>query len=409
MKIGLLAYHFASNFGAVLQLLSTYMYLQHHGHTPIIINYIPADLQASYLSTTPPAQVEAQRNMRRQLWHETELCRNDADIARVIEHEHIDAVIIGSDAVMQHHPLLERVAFPCRTIVGLTRQTSDQRYPNPFWATWQSLLSRKVNFACMSASCQDSRYRLATPSARRGMGSQLMKASYVSVRDEWTRGMVNYLTRGCIDPPITPDPVFAFNQNAAELIPSHQAVLQKFHLPERYVLVSFLNTSQPTMNQQWLNRFCELMKQQGLTPVKLPYAHADAYGRMEHSVPFPLTPLEWYALIKYSAGYVGNNMHPIVISLHNSVPFYSFDTYGTRHFNGLTGSDRSSKIKLLLHDAGLDEQRCRCLGKRFTLPRPELVADALLHTNREKEGDLAARYLDGYNLMMHNLLNSLAR
>ena len=48
-----------------------------------------------------------------------------------------------------------------------------------------------------------------------------------------------------------------------------------------------------------------------------------------HSIELPLPTLDWYYLIKYSQGYIGELMHPIIVSLHNSVPFYCFDQYGT--------------------------------------------------------------------------------
>ena len=57
MKIGLLAYHSAINFGATLQLLSTYMYLKNHAHSPIVINWVAADLEESYSNYTPAVQL----------------------------------------------------------------------------------------------------------------------------------------------------------------------------------------------------------------------------------------------------------------------------------------------------------------------------------------------------------------
>lgn len=45
-------------------------------------------------------------------------------------------------------------------------------------------------------------------------------------------------------------------------------------------------------------------------------------------IDLPLSPLDWYYLIKYSQGYVGELMHPIIVCLHNSIPFFCFDQYG---------------------------------------------------------------------------------
>ena len=46
MRIGLLAYHSAINFGATLQLLSTYMFFKNNGYEPIVINWVASDLEA---------------------------------------------------------------------------------------------------------------------------------------------------------------------------------------------------------------------------------------------------------------------------------------------------------------------------------------------------------------------------
>lgn len=47
---------------------------------------------------------------------------------------------------------------------------------------------------------------------------------YISVRDSWTRDMVVSITHDKIIPPVTPDPVFAFNENAGFLVPSEESL-----------------------------------------------------------------------------------------------------------------------------------------------------------------------------------------
>ena len=81
MKIGLLAYHSACNFGATLQLLSTFCYLRNNGYDPIIINWIPKDLEEFYVRRTPEVQYNMQKELRSNLWKETELCRTSKDVA----------------------------------------------------------------------------------------------------------------------------------------------------------------------------------------------------------------------------------------------------------------------------------------------------------------------------------------
>ena len=42
----------------------------------------------------------------------TELCHDSKEVAEVLEKNDIKNVIIGSDAVAQHHPFLSRIVFP---------------------------------------------------------------------------------------------------------------------------------------------------------------------------------------------------------------------------------------------------------------------------------------------------------
>ena len=45
MKIGILTFYRVVNFGANLQALSTYRYLEKNGHTPVMINYQSVEMQ----------------------------------------------------------------------------------------------------------------------------------------------------------------------------------------------------------------------------------------------------------------------------------------------------------------------------------------------------------------------------
>ena len=61
MKIGLLTYHWVANYGANLQTLSTYCYLENNGYTPIIINWVPDDAMASYKESASEEQIKTHR------------------------------------------------------------------------------------------------------------------------------------------------------------------------------------------------------------------------------------------------------------------------------------------------------------------------------------------------------------
>ena len=405
MKIGLLAYHSAINFGATLQLLSTYMYLKNHGHYPVIINWVAADMESDYDNGSPTAQLSAHRQLRKLLWHETSLCRTEQDVAEAIKAEGIEAVIIGSDAVCQHHTKRERTIFPCRKIIAIEPATSDRLFPNPFSALWNDLLPHPIPVAVLSASSQDSQYKYFPKTTCAAMKKQIMSYNYVSVRDAWTQDMFVYVTKGASMPEVTPDPVFAFEQNAGSLLPSKEETLRRYNLPEKYILLSFIN--ERTVSQQWINSFQETAAADGYTCVKLPFSQKDGFGKMRKNIPLPLSPLDWFAIIKYSSGYVGNNMHPIVVSLHTGTPFFSFDNYGLKRFNGLLASDRSSKIKHILHSAALEDWRISCISKTFSAPSPNNIYNRLKSFDCNKSKTFARGYYKRYQDMMENIIQSL--
>lgn len=402
MKIGILAYHAAINFGAVLQLLSTWCYLRQRGHEPVILNWIPQDLTDSYSLRATETVRQFFASLRHELWTESALCTTSADVAHEIERLNVEAVIIGSDAVAQHHPLMERLAFPCRTVFGVKAATSDRQFPNAFWADWTDCLSRPVPVAVISASSQDSAYHWFHPALSRRMERRVVSYAYLSVRDTWTQNLYRHVTHGRRVPPVTPDPVFAFLQNAGHLLPSPQDVLARYRLPQKYILLSFLNDR--TVSQQWLDDFVRLAERDGVACVGLPFADKEGFGRLPHSIPLPLSPLDWFALIRYSAGYVGHNMHPIVTCLHSGVPFFSFDNYGLYRFNGLCASDRSSKIRHILNEAGLQDWRVSCISRFFKAPAPaEVWSRMKAHPGSES---FARDRLARYNTMMEAVLGS---
>lgn len=406
MKIGILTYHSACNFGANLQVLSTVGYLRTKGYEPCVINYEAEDYVQFYRRITPLDVYDAYDQFRKAYMPLSKHCSSTEGIARVIEQEDIDAVIVGSDAVAQHHSFLERCVFPTRRIVSVRSMTSDRLFPNPFWGTFADYLRKPLPMALLSASSQDSNYHLFTPALKRQMWNRLQKFVYISARDEWTRRLYRSVSSGNLNVKITPDPVFAFNSNCVDIIPSRDEILQKFGLPEKYILLSFLNSR--TVSLQWQHEFQHLAMQHGFACVALPFPQGLKFQHcLQYEILSPLLPLDWYALIKYSQGYVGHNMHPIVVSLHNANPFFSFDNYGMRKLNGLRCNDSSSKIKHILSLSGLLENRVSCLRRSFVPPKPQFVFEQLSSFDRKRAWNFSCNYYSLYEIIMSNLLTAL--
>ena len=72
MKIGILTYHWVFNHGANLQTVSTIGYMRKIGHDPVVINWIPRDLEQAYLNYTIQAQVECFRKFQEEYYPLTE-------------------------------------------------------------------------------------------------------------------------------------------------------------------------------------------------------------------------------------------------------------------------------------------------------------------------------------------------
>ena len=406
MKIGILAYYSACNYGANLQVLSTVGYLKRTGHQPIVINYETDDFIRFYKNITPSKTYDAFCKFRHDSMPLSEHCNSTEQLANIIDSLQLDAIIIGSDAVSQHHPLLSRILFPTRTIFSISKITNDRHFPNPFWGTFADYLKKPIPMAILSASSQDSNYHLFLPSLKKQMWERLQQFSYISARDEWTKSMYKSISCGQLDVKVTPDPVFSFNSNCEYIIPNKQDILQKYNLPEKYFLLSFLNST--TVSLEWQKEFRELAKKEGISCVALPFPQGIKFKHcLEYEIPSPLMPLDWYALIKYSRGYIGHNMHPIVVSLHNANPFFAFDNYGIKKLNGFYSSDYSSKIKHILTLADLEGNRVSCLNRSFIAPNPKYVLDKVVNFNTIKAQQFSTLYLKKYENMMSNIIKSL--
>ena len=159
MKIGILTYHWVSNFGANLQALSTYMYLLNMGYDPIVINWIPEDVESKYDNNVLTIQNDSHRQFAKDSFKNiTRLCRNGEDIAREIELNRITKVLIGSDAVFTNLPKLARFVL-CRRGIVRIHPKSDSVFPNPFWGDFLNYMKTPVEIVALSASAQNMPYK----------------------------------------------------------------------------------------------------------------------------------------------------------------------------------------------------------------------------------------------------------
>ena len=404
MKIGILTYGRIANFGANLQCISTYMYLLKQGHTPIYIYYLSKELfQRLEFNKKSNPQIQAHFDFFDSIVkNRTSICHSIDDINSAIAKDKIEAIIIGADAVLQHHPLLSRLKLR-RQIKPfyVIHVTADRLFPNLFWGFG---VDKNVKMAMMSVSCQNSEYKYFTPSLRKKMRNALKRFCCITVRDSWTQKMIHSVDKSFLAT-VTPDPVFAFNYNMEGFIPTKEEITAKFAIPEKYVVISMFKQS---MTEKCLDDIKKLFKEKGIVCVVVPMPEEGVNFKhsFDYVIQTPLSPIDWYALIRYSKGYIGENMHPIVTCLHNAVPCYSIDNWGTTDFLRRVKNDGSSKVEDIMKCFGV--QYCRTpISRGVCDVTAEKIVNSIERFPVAQIKKKSILYYNNYLEMMDKILSSL--
>ncbi len=388
-KVGLLTYHDACNFGANLQALSTIGYFRNKGISIEVINWSPNDLQDYYSRMVIPSQRKEHSEFVNAFLPISSVCRTSEDVADLIIDNGYTDVIVGSDAVFSYKPILSRIHLSRRTGVAMTKVTKDHQFPNPFWGDFKTVCPNVKLFA-MSASAQYLDFGRCLPFEKKRLKSALERFDYISVRDRWTKKIVESFINKDVD--ISPDPVFGLAKNIRSL---NLSLSSRFRLPENYVLLSFCSYVYP---KEWFEELYKELKDNKFFVVNLamPEGCVDIPADMKINV--PLSPVDWYLLIKNSKGYIGQRMHPMVVALSNIVPFVSFDHYAYKK------DLCSSKIFDLLERANL-------LDNYVTIGRNEIeakdVVSKILQFDKDKAASFVLDYENSYSSLMEKITDRL--
>lgn len=402
MNIGILTFYKVANFGANIQGVSTYYYFKKIGYNPIFLNYVSVktenSLEESYKkSVQTKAHIDFVNSY---IENQTENLYNSDDVVAAIDKYHIDAIIIGSDAVVQHHPLLSRIHRGRRKPFYISHPVPERMFPNPFWGCG---FDDKIPTVMMSVSSQNSKYSQFSKSLKSRMFKTLNNMKYISVRDTWTLDMMKAIGVNH-DIKVTPDPVFAFNYNAGHLVPSEDDIRKRFSLPKDYVLVSLHSQS---LTLKTLDELNSMFKAVGKTCVAFPMPGGVRYQHhFDYEIKVPLSSIDWYALIKYASGYVGSNMHPIIVSLHNAVPCFSIDHWGTKDFFNRTVRDGSSKVEHIMGEFGL-KNYVKPIDNDICYVEASVIVDAIQKFPCEHVRKVALDKYDEYLKMMDEIMNKI--
>lgn len=404
MKIGILTYHCVPNFGAQLQAISTVGYLKRHGHTPIVLNWYPQSLENNYFGRIPDVQIECHRQVTENILPVSRILRTQQELIDTVREMGIEYILAGSDALFKYAPLKTRRYFSKRKLrfLQLKSYTTLPLSENPFFGGFLAQFEGKVGASAFSVSSQNCPYSKMEDQEIQEMAECLSHYKVITVRDEWTKTMVETVT-GRKNVQLSPDPVFSFEQNRWFDLPTRDDILKKFKLKENYILFSF---SKHFQSVSYIKALEKVFFTAGYSPVALPMPEGCFDYGMISKIELPLTPIDWYALIKYSSGYVGERMHPIVVSIHNSVPFFCFDEYGTTT-SSLFGIKKkyiieSSKTYHIINKAGLDAQMCSYRSGK--LPQPNQVIEAIRNFDKNLCSKFSTKYQKQYEQVMSTLL-----
>ena len=401
MRIGVLTYHCVPNFGAQLQAMSTIGFLKRVRHTPVLLHWYPKDLERLYCRMVPEAQRICQMQFAEDNFPLSSLCRNEKQLIKEIEKQQLDMIITGSDALFRYVPKCDRKkSFSKRRLRFINNFVSSEDLEgNPFFCDYYGELSRQIPVVAFSVSSQSTPYQKMDDEEKNLMGKYLRNFSKITVRDTWTKQMVEDIS-GLQDIQVTPDPVFSFNQNCFIQVPTKNELLKRFSIPDNYVLFSF---SSNLMEKEYLHRIINVFSQKGYFPVGLPEPEGVGNYSFEYNISLPLNPIDWYALIKNASGYIGTRMHPIIVSLHNSTPFFSFDGNGIFNSSGVFVQE-SSKIFDILKNAGL-EANTYPLRSGWKLPLADNIVNSIFTFDKNLCDAFALHKYEDYQLAMEYILN----
>ena len=188
MKIGILTFHRPANFGANLQAYSSMCYLSSLGHEVKVIDYV-RQTDFDYKNKVDIRQYEAHKHFVEVRLSLTKQITTDEDLCRIVKEEAFDAIVIGADAVW--------------------RSPKDN---NVYFAEWlfKNKDIKDVAVASISPTHMGNGYCNISDDKRKAIHECLSKFKYITVRDAWTKEVVNrdIFIGDSFVRNINPDPVF---------------------------------------------------------------------------------------------------------------------------------------------------------------------------------------------------------
>lgn len=397
MKIGILTFHRPSNFGANLQAFSSVQYFKSLGYEVKIIDYVrPGDI--GYKDNVDKKQFAAHEYFVEKCLPLTGQVLDEEGLCKIVKDEHFDVVIIGADAVW--------------------RAPKDN---NIYYAQWlfDNEDINDIAVASISAAHMGNGYLDLPIEKRIAIKNCLLRFKYISVRDTWTREVLNrdIFSKDFFVQNVNPDPVHLLSRFVNDV--EWESRGQKSNgyylmsLPKDWIHEG--KTISKKIN--WFNKFKKIVNEAGYQLVELPIPEGKSGMEFDYTVDYPIDPLQWFLWIKNAKAFCGLRFHAIVSSISNGIPFYSIDSYGDRgrvsqllDFMGLHSlarkRDSKSKIYNLLNGSSLDKHRT---GAYIELESPKVVFTLLENTKKSDIIVLRDKNISEFESNMKELIDSIKK
>ena len=395
MKVGILTFHRPANFGANLQAYSSYKYFASKGHDVKVINYI-RDVDLNYKNRVSQVQINAHINFVESILPITKEVYTAKELQTLVKEERFELIAIGADAVW--------------------RSPEDDCI---FFAKWLFECPEIANIPVisMSAAHMGNGFMSISDDKRQAIKDCLDKFAFISTRDTWTRDMINrdiYNGTKKVQT-INPDPVFMLNNLNNEVWEN-----QGFESKKYYIMSLNANWCKGKMGKnrmKWFNDFKAIVNRNGYKLVELPIPEGPSGMPFDHTVQFPIDPLQWYLWIKNAKAYCGLRFHAIVSSISAGTPFFSIDSYGTCTrityllqklglYKLAAKGDENSKIRNILKDSKFEEYRIDSFIENFPAKR---LFNMLEKVDGKDIKDLRDKFINEYVNNMQRMFNAIAK
>lgn len=306
MTIGILTFHLPTNFGANLQAFASSRFFASKGHTVYVLNYArPEDL--NNVRKTGDVQKKAHQDFVEKRLPLTRKVTSPEELRSLAKELGIELLVIGADAVW--------------------RQPKDD---SVFFGQWifDDPELKDIPVVAMSPAHMGDGFKKLDEEKREALAKCLRKFKYITVRDEWTRYVIN---RDLFDwtpfvERINPDPVFTLSLDETD------EWISEGQKPKGYVAVTLpkdwaFNRRTRIQRAIWFFRLKRQVHRRGLQLVELPLPEGKSGLKFDYTLPYPIDPIQWFLWLKNAKYFIGLRFHAVVSCCANGTPFFSFDSY----------------------------------------------------------------------------------